>query len=322
MKSSEVSDGVISGLRDRENLLIITDSPKMAEDLKDCYNVVLLSEKNPGEMKAVFRDGFGLLEAWKYGDFREILKAIGREFNLSLNGIGRDGIDTMKIIGITSISGGVGATAIATAIGKIMYREGEKPLYVSLAPVNAEGQGKDMTNLLYDIKRKRDIQLPLYISSLNGLDAIGTPMINAYSHLIDREVIEKIGEAAERAGYNRLILDIGNLLDGKNSEIVDMADFEVMIFPADGNFLENHEEILETFGDRGKTRTFTVLNDSRGRLKPEDEEYLDEEVSSLDCIIPFVGEINERSLDTEFGNEIRFLLNKIGEENDRRKMFS
>lgn len=303
-----------------EKTIYISETEDVPKEISNCFRVILSAEKG----QANGNESFGkTIKIYRYEDFRSVLKRIGEVFDLfSVKKRVGDG-ESISVLAITSISGGAGTTTLAKAIGKIMSREGEQPLYLSLSPVNPMDESGDMIRVIYDLKRRREKDLSLYVSNFENLDEIGAPLVNSYINLIDKGAMEKIIKSAERAGYSLLILDMGNHLTSENYEILGLCDREIMVLPMRAILSGISREKITRILNYSACKSYTVINDNLG-YGSEGKHYslLEENPFGELAFIPYQRSMDERSLDGEYGNTIRFILEKIDECEEEKTGFN
>ncbi|MBP3816523.1 MAG: hypothetical protein J6H21_06635 [Firmicutes bacterium] len=219
-------------------------------------------------------------------------------------------------ISVVGTAGGIGTTEIARACGTILFRNGYKPLCLDLSPISFPGaraedmENVDITGMMYNLKRRKPTEISIYTNEINGAQWLRRGIINKYIEYFDVQSLERLGLIAKEEGYEILLLDLGTQLQENTREIIKKSDVAIFVFPLIEEWIREDMHGLEEILDMGPGKSFAIINDYKGKAR---DELLDdlERKDSIDLIIPWCGELTERSVDLEFGNEIRYLVNKI-----------
>ena len=317
----EVSEEELQEAFGDPRFLIILDRYKLKKQPK-AYVVELFEEIEEGRDFVIGKRYNGkVISLYKYAPFSELLSELGYIIGLSKsNRVSNDLVNNslLKRICVVGASGGVGSTTITDALSKVLYRNGKKPLCVDLSPVAFyEGFSKtessdSITRLLYKIKRGSDFDITHFTYDMDGPSWIRRPMINKYHEEMDLSVVEAIEENCISTGIDVLILDIGSHFTENNLRIIESSYCSIFIFPLDDNWLNEDMKIAHSIMELGPAKRYGILNDVRGFFRNEkvDAMKIDEDI---DLIIPHYGMLNERSVDGAFGNDIRFIVDRIFE---------
>ena len=241
--------------------------------------------------------------------------AMERGFNLSP----QFGIATkIKRIGVYSAKGGSGSSLIAKSIAKVLYRSGYKPLVLDLSPLalNESTLGMseskmDLANLLFNVMRGRKINVEGFAENIDGVSFIRRGVINSYTETISDEILKILTDAAAESGFDVFIFDYGNHLSSRHASLLKKMDSAVCVLPMNMEWIKNGMPCIEELLRLGPIKTVKVLNDASGMIEEDGYRKIAEKMKVKDLIIPYYGVITDRSIDGEFGNEIRFLADEV-----------
>lgn len=309
----------------REDLLIITDRYPLSVKPKAMV-VELVGDESRGDysesrdtLPSNTRYKDKVLTLFKYMSFSSVLRRILINFNLGLDKAlpwqpGKTE-DVIKV-SLVGVMGGIGTSEIAKAIGTILFRNGYYPLGIDLSPVNISGclrdeeDAGDMMEMIYGLKRGRTIDISLFSEEVNGARWLKRPIFNTYVEMIDVKTLESLNSVLTLSGIEVLLLDMGNQLNKNNREIIGTSDITIFVFPFDEEWIKSGLKGMEELLDMSLGKSFVIINDVKGKAGEESLEVLERD-ERIDLIIPNYESITERSIDTDFGNEIRYLVNKM-----------
>ena len=259
-----------------------------------------------------------LLEVFKYIPFSELLARINDAFNLgiSINPSRQlmKGKSLMNI-GLFSSRGGVGISTIGRALGNSLYRIGYKVLYFDLSPVASlyKESNDNMSRLIYSIIRGREFDLEQYTFCDKGVNYRNRGLVKDYSNLISQNGFHGIQELAIASGFDVVIFDIGNHLTDSNIGILKLMNVGICVLPQETMWTENGINCAEKICEKGAKPTFRVLNTVKRIEEVEKRKPVhNKEAESLaDLVIPYQNNMDDRSMDGDFGRIIRNLTNMI-----------
>ena len=264
------------------------------------------------------------LEIFKYSPFSELEKEVvskfGEEFYQKeeprLMTSDEAGVETISFF---SLSGGSGTTTLALRVARELYRNGAIPFYLSITPVtswlttgvaeNSINDEREIVKFLYDIRKKRLPDIKAFTSRVGDINTIGSPLVNRYSGEIMKAEIAILEKSLKASGYDILILDCGNNLTEERIDIIGYSGQKVHVLSGNSvNLGEMKNEVKNIFG----RNVFNVIN----HRTEENHNHIDNDSvsnlnTSMDIIIPYFDNLDELTMDGEYGDYIRFLVSKI-----------
>lgn len=264
------------------------------------------------------------LEIFKYSPFSEIEKEVVSKFGDSF-GIEEDiavtlnSADEAEVVSFFSLSGGSGTTTLSLSVARELFRNGSIPLYLSITPVaswqnritvgNMENDNREIVKLLYDIRKGRIPDISRYTSRVGDINTIGSPLINRYANEIAKTEINILRKAVKAAGYDILILDLGNCITEDRIEIIRHSMHKVHILSGNtDNLIQIKTEVKNLFG----RDVFNVINNTTSEgIVSLDIDSTNGWSASMDMVIPYFETFDEKTIDGEYGDYARYLSGKI-----------
>lgn len=308
---------------DSDNPLKSDDNPRVLfSDLDDEG----LKERVSGS----YEDVLLLLRVYKYMPFSELLGQVKQRLDLddassatlaSPRQLLKKG--RLKKIGVYSAGGGAGSTKIAKGISRIFYRDGYKVLYLDSSVISLsdgdKGAYKDgfdnqsLTRLLYYLNRGRRLNIEDFTDD-DGPYFLRRSICERFLGSLDVEMINALECEAIDSGFDILVLDMGSRLDEKTMLVLKNCFGGVCVLPNDFMINERIACHLKEIKDIGPNGTLTVINkyedgkSEAGRSGTNSNLEMREEI---DLMIPNYEVFDERSLDHDFGNRIRYLTDRL-----------
>ena len=258
-----------------------------------------------------------LLKVSKYTPFSELLievnKLLGLNFEIPLNQqLGN--MEDCFTIGVYSLAGRVGASTIAKAISRLLYRRGYKVLFMDLTPVtisasNLDGLKAETTELLYNIKRGRTVKLEEYADKESGVYCIRRSMVERNVNVFDLGMFNYLRKSAVASGFEAIVFDMGNHLYEHNISILKNMSKGVCVFPRTIKG-EAESGLIQAVSSMGPQKTVNIVNNS---WNDKEQDFYGRKSSEdlYDVEIPYVEDMSEKSLDSLFGSKVYILIDKL-----------
>ncbi len=317
------------------NILLFSDNKEGIENI----NLQRIRENNPSLL---------LLEVSKYIRFSELLTRLFNEFSLELeNGSGWQfgGAKHVIRLGLYSAKGGIGTSMIADGIGRLLYRHGYKPMILDFSPIdinannNNANNNRDLNVLLYNLIRRRKININQFAVEKDGVSRLSRNVVDNNYEFLKDDTLDALMDSIIKSDFDVIIYDFGNHLYYRYIEMLRGLDASILILPTTderGNLIKANEEKYRELLELGSPKRITLANDFKGGLlgqnnekpknrntfaegllnrfnKNNENDGMDSNVDRylldlVDILIPYYGSINERSIDGDFGQKIKELI--------------
>ena len=303
------------------------------DDAEEENNLCFFDENSEGDGKwnvflSPYKNNKNLeetrLEIFKYAPFSEIEKEViskfGEAFEIEEDmAVILDDSQEVEVVSFFSLSGGSGTTTVALTVARELFRNGCIPLYLGLTPVaswqnhllfgDLVNDNKEIVKLLYTMRKGRVPDISTYTSRVGDLNTIGSPLINRYTKEITQREINILKKSAKISGYDIIVLDCGNCITEDRIEIIKQSTHRVHILSGNtDNLMEIKSEVKSTFG----RNVFNVINNtSADGILSLDIDSINGWNSSMDMVIPYFEIFDEKTLDGEYGDFVRYLAGKI-----------
>lgn len=176
---------------------------------------------------------------YRYYDSRRMVESISFIY-YRLTGVAVDyhTDEQCKVVLFAAGAGRCGTTVTALAVSRMIWKlYGKRGLYLNLCPLNdsakylsCDGEERFL-RLLYYLDTEKDFPLDSFIRSEEEMGYIPAPLVNPYFHEVDAEVLRRLLEKLKTAGqYDFLVLDVGNHLERRNTELLYKADAVVFLW--------------------------------------------------------------------------------------------
>lgn len=215
-----------------------------------------------------------------------------------------------------SARGGCGTTSAAmTAARFLKYRFDKQTLFLSLCPLDGsrkytgEGDGGNMTSLLYHLNAGDDVPLCKFISSKEGVSHIrGMSNNRAASEMTPGE-LKQLFKMIDRMGdFSYLVIDVGNHLTSLAKYAIESADVAVCVRQKGDKADETGEYSFDKETPHGRLIYVTELDS--GCDRPEEDPSA---VSLTYDPSAFVNQSGRTLIDIRgrYGRDVSMLTEKI-----------